>query len=137
MTKDNPSVLYVEDNPSSRRIVRMLLKNRMKLENVIIFQNSKDFKTSIKALNPKPDLIFLDIHVKPYNGFEMLQILRESDEFSDTKIVALTASVMNEEIEQLRDAGFDGCMSKPIDIDTFPGSMNDILEGKPVWEILG
>jgi len=44
-------------------------------------------------------------------------------------VVALTASVMNEEIQQRRTAGFDGCLAKPIDVDEFPHSLARILEG--------
>ena len=135
--KEKPVVLYVEDNPSSRRIVRMLLKNRLKYEHVTIFQNSRDFEDSVLELDPKPDIIFLDIHVQPIDGFEMLKILRGLEAYNDTKIVALTASVMNEEVQQLRDAGFDGCYSKPIDMDTFPDNIQKTLQGKSIWEIVG
>jgi CheY-like chemotaxis protein len=51
-------------------------------------------------------------------------------------VVALTASVMNEEVEQLRAAGFHSCLAKPIDIDTFPDVLNRILDGESVWRIL-
>ncbi len=49
---------------------------------------------------PKPDVILLDIHVKPYSGFEMLEMLRKMNGFVDVPVVALTASVMNEEVQK-------------------------------------
>src|SRR5690242_21427523 len=48
------------------------------------------------------------------NGFQMLQMVREDSVYCDTKVVALTASVMNEEVERLRKSGFDGAIGKPI-----------------------
>ena len=130
-----PCILYVEDEAKSRRVMQMLLVNSMKLENVHIFEDSSDFMARVDALSPKPDVIFLDIHVPPYNGFQMLEMLRKSGRYNDTTIVALTASVMNEEVTQLRESGFDGCLSKPIDIDTFPEILSLILKGEELWHI--
>ena len=130
-----PTILYVEDETRSRRVMQMLLVNSMKLEHVTIFEDSTDFMVRVDALVPKPDVIFLDIHVTPYNGFQMLEMLRKSGRYNDTFIVALTASVMNEEVSQLRESGFDGCLSKPIDIDTFPETLSLILGGEELWHI--
>jgi CheY-like chemotaxis protein len=130
-----PTILYVEDDAKSRRVMRMLLVNNMKLSNVTIFEDSSDFLHRVHLLDPKPDVIFLDIHVQPFSGLEMLQMLRNSDEFSDTIIVALTASVMNEEIMQLKNAGFDGCVAKPIEIETFPQLLALLMQGEKIWYI--
>lgn len=130
-----PSILYVEDEARSRRVMQMLLVNSMKLENVTILEDSSNIIERVDALEPKPDVIFLDIHVAPYNGFQMLEMLRKSGHYNDTIIVALTASVMNEEVAQLRESGFDGCLSKPIDIDTFPELLSLILKGEQLWHI--
>ena len=130
-----PCILYVEDEAKSRRVMQMLLVNSMKLENVNIFDDSSDFIARVDALTPRPDVIFLDIHVAPYNGFQMLEMLRKSGRYNDTIIFALTASVMNEEVTQLRESGFDGCLSKPIDIDTFPELLSLILKGEELWHI--
>jgi CheY-like chemotaxis protein len=130
-----PTILYVEDDAKSRRVMRMLLVNNMKLPNVTIFEDSSDFLHRVHLLDPKPDVIFLDIHVQPFSGLEMLQMLRGSDEFSDTIIVALTASVMNEEIMQLKNAGFDGCLAKPIEIETFPQLLARLMQGEKIWYI--
>ena len=130
-----PVILYVEDEPKSRRVMQMIGSD-MGLEHLTVFENSADFLNRVKALSPKPDIVFLDIHVKPYTGFEMLKMLRESVEFAGIPVVAITASVMNEEIGQLRTAGFDGCIAKPLDMDTFPDTLNRILKGEVVWRVI-
>lgn len=131
-----PTVLYVEDDAQSRRLMAMLLKGRLKLQHVTILEDSQNFLENVQALDPKPDLILLDIHVKPYNGFEMLAMLRQLDRINGTPIVALTASVMNEEVQQLQDAGFNGCLAKPIDLTTFPEMLERVLAGEAIWRIL-
>ncbi len=133
---NQPVILYIEDDPQSRKLMSMLLKGRLKLPTVTILEDSQDFHDHMDALDPKPDIILLDIHMKPYNGFEMLEMLRQMDWASQTPIVALTASVMNEEVQKLRKAGFNGCLSKPIDLDTFPETLDRILDGETIWRIL-
>jgi len=133
---DYPAILYVEDDPQSRIIMQVLLVEALGLENVTIFEDSADFLSRAHALNPKPDLIFLDIHVRPHTGFEMLAMLRGDDVFQDTPVLALTASVMNEEVIKLRTSGFNGVIAKPIDQDLFPQMMQRVLNGEEIWRVV-
>ena len=66
----------------------------------------------------------------------MLQMLQRIETLATTPIVALTASVMNEEVARLRTAGFKGCLAKPIDLGTFAADLNLILSGEAVWRII-
>lgn len=136
MTTKQPVILYVEDDPQSRKLMSMLLKGRMKLPHVTILEDSENFQSNVEALDPKPDIILLDIHMKPFNGFEMLTMLREYEWVRNTPIVALTASVMSEEVQRLRSIGFNGCLAKPIDLQTFPETLERILEGEIIWRII-
>jgi hypothetical protein len=43
---------------------------------------------------------------------------------------------MNEEVHLLKTSGFDGCLSKPLDIDTFPENFNRFLAGERIWRIV-
>jgi CheY-like chemotaxis protein len=131
----NPSILYVEDDAMSRKVMQLLLCGTMKLEHVTIFEDSTDFMLKTMALSPKPDVIFLDIHMNPIDGFEMLTLLRESETFRSCRIIAMTASVMNEEVARLQTVGFDGCIAKPIDKTRFPILLEEILQGNKVWNI--
>ncbi|MEO8395901.1 MAG: response regulator [Chloroflexota bacterium] len=129
-------MLYVEDDANSRKLMSMLLTRRMKLPHTTILENSENFLEQIAALDPKPDIIFLDIHLQPYNGFEMLKMLQQLDWMKGKPVIALTASVMSEEVYQLRTVGFNGCLAKPIDMNTFPEIVERILEGETIWRIL-
>ncbi|MFN8372367.1 MAG: response regulator [Anaerolineae bacterium] len=131
-----PAVLYVEDDPQSREIMYLLLVDQMGLENVTIYEDSTDFMDRIMGLNPKPDVILLDIHMRPYTGFDMLEMLRNHEDFRDTPIVALTASVMNEEVYKLKTAGFSGVIAKPLDLDAFPQILDRILHSETVWYVV-
>jgi CheY-like chemotaxis protein len=133
---EQPVVLYVEDDPQSRRLMNMLLTGRMKLPYVTILEDSENFLDAVTMLDPKPDIVFLDIHMQPLNGFEMLQLLRELEWARNIPIIALTASVMNEEVQELRTVGFNGCLAKPIDLAAFPETFDRILQGETIWRII-
>lgn len=132
---DNPAILYVEDDPGSRDIMKVLLREIMGLSHVTIFEDSTNFVNRIQQLESEPDVVLLDIHVAPSNGFEMLELLRQQIK-PETPIIALTASVMNEEVHTLKTAGFNGVIAKPIDIDIFPDQLARILRGEALWNIL-
>jgi two-component system cell cycle response regulator DivK len=71
----------------------------------------------------------------PHDGFALLKMIRCHDEFRDVAVVALTASVMSEEVRKLKTAGFDGVVGKPIKQQTFPELLNRILHGEQVWYV--
>jgi CheY-like chemotaxis protein len=130
----NPVVLYVEDEARSRKVMEMITSD-LGLSHVFLFEDSDNFLQRVEQLDPKPDVIFLDIHMRPYSGFDLLKMLHQSKLLPGVPIVAMTASVMNEEVQQLRVAGFDGCLAKPLDFDTFPEALERILNGEKVWRI--
>jgi CheY-like chemotaxis protein len=127
--------LYVEDDPLSREALGVILKRVMKLEHVHVFEDSTDFHARIQSLPVVPDIILLDIHMEPISGFDMLAILRADPVYAGATIVALTASVMNEEVELLKSSGFDGVIGKPISVASFPSLMERIVAGDKVWHV--
>jgi CheY-like chemotaxis protein len=131
----DPVILYVEDDFLSREVMQALLIRGMGYRNITIFDDSTDFMNKLDTLSSKPDVIFLDIHMEPVDGFTMLRQIRENEGLRSTKVVALTASVMNEEVKMLKDAGFNGVIAKPLDADTFPKTLQRILNGEHVWNV--
>ena len=132
----SPVFLYVEDEPLSRMVMDMLLVRALGYKNLSIFEDSNAFIERVEQLPSKPDIIFLDIQMQPYNGFEVLSMLRQHPNYSHTRVIAVTASVMNEEVELLKNSGFDGAIAKPIDQIIFPNLLARILNGEEVWHIV-
>lgn len=129
------TLFYVEDDDLSREILDMIVED-MDGYDLITFTDSSDFVSRVNQLPESVALILLDIHLKPYDGFEMLKMLRQQDRFRDVPIIALTASVMNEEVNRLKQAGFNGAIAKPVDQDNFPGLIDEVLVGKSIWSII-
>ena len=127
--------LYVEDDRLSRTVMELLLRDVLGTTNFTIFEDSTDFAERLEGLPIRPDVILLDIHVRPLNGFKMLELIRANPAYQACRVIALTASVMNEEVDALREAGFDGAVGKPLDALQFPRLLEKIERGERVWQI--
>jgi CheY-like chemotaxis protein len=127
--------LYVEDDPMSRDVMRVMMRRVPRIHTLTVFEDSHDFAARVAALPEQPGLILLDIHIAPMDGFSMLGALRQDPRYDRTRIIALTASVMNEEVSKLRTTGFDGAIAKPLSLHVFPSLVERILNGDAVWHI--
>ncbi len=132
---DIDCLLCVEDDPSNRLVMKLLVEKTLNVRYYAIFEDSADFLSRVRNLPVRPDIILLDIHVSPFNGFQMLKMIREDSVYFDTKVVALTASVMNEEVERLRKSGFDGAIGKPISLSIFPVVVERIMNNESIWQV--
>jgi len=135
MSHENRSYLYVEDDAMSRMVMEKVLTKLEGEPTVIIYEDSRDFLERVAALDSVPDVIFLDIQIQPLDGFEMLALLRDDDRYNDVPVVAMTASVTVAEIEQLKKAGFDGLIAKPVRKRIFPDLLARLLDGESIWYV--
>lgn len=129
----SPVLLYVEDDIASIKIMKMIAEKVMKTQTLTVFHGSESFMEKLNALKMPPDVFLLDIHMKPYDGYELLGMLRSDQRFRSSNIIALTASVMGEEVDRLKTSGFNGAISKPLNITLFPDLIERILRGEQVW----
>jgi CheY-like chemotaxis protein len=130
----SPIFLYLEDDPLSQEVMSIILQ-QLGYKQLTIFNSSEHFLNRLEALGFVPDVFFLDIHIRPLTGFEIIRALRNHPTFASKKIVALTASVMNDDVAQLKRTGFDGMIGKPLDFDLFPTLLRRVLAGEAVWHV--
>ncbi|HEY2473148.1 MAG TPA: response regulator [Terracidiphilus sp.] len=79
------------------------------------------------ALGEKPDLIVCDVQLPDIDGREVARRIRNSYGLSSIPLVAVTALAMVGDSDRVMAAGFDGCLSKPIDPETFVQQMESFL----------
>jgi len=121
-------ILIVDDNQDSRELVAKVLKNKG-------YQTTEaaDGEEALeRAVSEKPDLILLDISIPKIDGYEVARRLKSQEEFRDVPIIALTAHAMKGNREKVIVEGFEGYISKPIDVRKFPEQVRSYLRGK--WE---
>ena len=107
------TILYVEDNPDNRTLVRRILLSQdySLLEAV----NASDALNILKQ--QRPDLILMDINMPDMDGYTLTAKIRMMSGFERIPILALTANVMRGDKEKTLEAGCDGYIQKPLDID--------------------
>ena len=132
----NPSkanVLVVEDNVPNFVLVARLLAfmGIQKCEWKTTGWGVVEFAKTM----PKVDLILMDLGLPHEDGYEALQQIRADEELRETLVVVVTAQGSTVEMQKARQAGFDGFISKPLDVDLFPEQIRRILNGEPVWEM--
>ena len=130
-----PILVYVEDDENSIFVMKMVVERVMKLPTLYVLQSRADFIQQVKGLGVVPDVFLLDIQMKPYDGVELLSMLRKDPKFKCSKVIALTASVTNEEVSLLKSSGFDGAIAKPLNIEAFPNLIARIINGEHIWYI--
>lgn len=120
-----PRVLYIEDNPDNRMLVRRVLMASDHDFTVEVSDNAID-GIKIAQKNP-PDLILMDMSMPVMDGLTATKRIREMELLKNTLIIALTANVMEGDRERALNAGCDGYISKPIDVDRLPDELISYL----------
>jgi CheY-like chemotaxis protein len=118
-------ILIVEDSPDNMNLFRTIL--RLKGHEVFGLAGGEGLLAAIA--DGSPDLILMDIQLPGRDGFALLREIRESPH-SAVRVIALTAHAMSGDRERALDAGFDGYLTKPIDIRSFPGQVQRALRGE-------
>ena len=119
------TVLIVEDNEKNMKLARDVLQARgyTTLEAVTGEDGVR------MAKERKPDLVLMDIQLPGLNGIDALKQLRADPSTARIPIVAFTASVTPTDRSQIDEAGFDGFLSKPVNLKEFIETVQRICAG--------
>ena len=125
-------IVIVEDDTNSYLATMDLLK--MEGADSIHGCSSSDEAMELVETLPKVDLFLLDIYMPGGTGYDLIKRIREHPTLHDSKIVALTASVMYDDIRRVKEAGFDSFIGKPVRPARFGDQVRKILAGEVLWE---
>ena len=117
-------ILIIEDNEKNMKLVRDVLQ--VKGYETLEAGTAED---GIRlALERNPDLVLMDIQLPGMNGIDALAVLRGNPATVRIPVVAVTASVMQQDRKQITEAGFDGYVGKPINLREFLDAVRLMLE---------
>ena len=125
----NVRILLADDMQINRDIATKLL-TRMGFI-VEQAQNGKDALDKVAASEPGYyDLVLMDIQMPVMGGYEATENIRALDnkDLADIPILAMTANAFAEDIKKAADAGMNGHIAKPIDVDQLLGRINEVLD---------
>ena len=128
----NARILVVEDDPNNRLVLtRLLMMAGIRPENITECDSDPFVTIPIEIMDF--NLIFLDLQLPKKDGYTILSELKSIPSLSRTKIIAITANVMKQDVERARISGFDGFIGKPVDGRKFIDTISNMLSGIPIW----
>jgi len=83
------------------------------------------------AREHRPDLVLMDIQLPGISGIEALRLLRNDPATAAIPVIAVTASVMQQDRKQITEAGFEAYVGKPINLKAFLEAVRLVLADKP------
>jgi two-component system, cell cycle response regulator DivK len=116
-------ILYIEDNPDNRLLIRRVLN----AEGYEVLEASCAAQTLEILDSVTPHLILMDINLPEVDGYTLTAQLKAIPKLASVPIVAVTANVMRGDRERTLDAGCDGYIQKPVDVDLIPSQIKSYL----------
>lgn len=124
MQGSGKKVLLVEDNHMNKVLVKEILT----LNGYQIIEADSGTE-AIKALAfDRPDIILMDIHLPGMDGITATRIIKSEERNKSIPVLALTASAMRGEEDNIIRQGFDGYVGKPIEIKKLLEAINESLK---------
>ena len=121
----NLKFFIVDDDPFCRMLYQQHLVN-LGFHNNCLFDNGMD---CIKKLTEKPDIIFLDYDMKPYNGLEVLRMVKRMN--PDVHLLLISSQKdMQVAINALKYGAFDYIVKGDKDLETISHALKRILIAK-------
>jgi len=116
-------VLIIEDNDKNLKLIRDVLRfNGYQTAEAMTAEDGLAL-----ARSQPPALILLDIHLPGMDGFAALRQLRADPITKSIFVMAVTASAMDRDRQEILKAGFDAYMAKPINIKRFVEEIRTVL----------
>ncbi len=122
---DQPTLLYVEDNPANLALVEQLIARRGDLRLLTAVDGHLGIELARAYL---PDLILMDINLPGISGYDALHLLQQDPATAHIPVLALSANAMPRDIEKGLEAGFFRYLTKPIRVREFMEALDTALE---------
>jgi CheY-like chemotaxis protein len=122
---EQPTLLYVEDNPANLALVEQLIARRGDLKLLTAIDGHLGIELARAYL---PDVILMDINLPGISGYGALKILNEDRATAHIPVLALSANAVPRDIEKGLDAGFFRYLTKPIRVREFMDALDVALQ---------
>jgi PAS domain S-box-containing protein len=127
-TADRRTILHIEDNLLNVQLLERVLLERPHIEMITAMQGSLGLEM---ALQHRPDLILLDLHLPEMSGAEVLRRVREDERTRAIPVVILSADATPGQIERLLAAGAQAYLTKPFQIPALLKTLDAHLAANP------
>jgi len=104
------SVVFVEDDPSIRKLVQAALRDST--HTIHIATNGREGLELIGRV--RPDVVFTDVSMPEMDGLQLADAIKKRADLAGTRIVFMTASVRKDQIADYAKHGASGFLAKPF-----------------------
>jgi two-component system, OmpR family, response regulator RpaA len=118
-------ILVVDDDQAVVDLITEVLARDARFETKAV---NNGFAAGMLAKEYHPDLIILDVMLPDINGKSVCELVRSDATMSDIKIICISGMVEEDKIEDLKQAGADDFLQKPLDIDELVRRMCRLLD---------
>jgi two-component system cell cycle response regulator DivK len=118
------TILIIEDNEKNMKLVRDILQHA----GHSTLETPSGLEGVRLARQRRPDLVLMDIQLPDIDGIEALRQIRADTALDTVPVLAVSASVMPEELRLISAAGFDAYVTKPIALKDFKSTVHRFLE---------
>jgi two-component system cell cycle response regulator DivK len=119
-------ILVVEDNEKSMKLFRDVLQ----VKGYRTLEATTGRRAVELATEHPPDLVLMDIQLPDIDGVVALARLRADERTASIPVVALTAQAMEGDRDRFLAAGFDGYLSKPVNVVELIDTVNQYCDGR-------
>ena len=130
----NPKILVVDDNWKNRKLLKGLLSPIG-----FIVKEAENGQKAVEIWESwHPDLILMDIQMQVMDGHEAIKIIRQQEEshhnlsqdnnYNKTKIIAISASILDDNQRKIYQLGFNDFIQKPFTANTIFEKIKDHLQ---------
>ena len=118
------TILYIEDNAANRLLIDRVIGDKYNL----LF--AEDGETGLSmAVEHLPELILVDMGLPDVDGQTVGAMIRQIPDLKKVALIAITAWPEDTAAAMVARYGFDGCITKPINVTQFPQQISDYLIG--------
>jgi len=121
------TLLYIEDNIANLRLIEVALSNRPQIKLLAAMEGKLGIDL---ALQHKPDLILLDLHLPDLMGDQVLVRLKSHPETQQIPVVIISADATQHQIKRLLTAGAYDYLTKPFNIKELLLTVDAVLESR-------
>ncbi len=118
-------ILIVDDDQAVVDLISEVLAGDARFETKVV---NNGFGAGMLAKEYHPDLIILDVMLPDINGQAVCELIRKDPTMAEIKIICISGMVEEEKIAELRAAGADDFLHKPLDIDELIRRVSRLLD---------